>query len=56
VDTSVGAAGAMEDNIALVEIAKRVLNSALNGRPRSLPLPPHVVRAVVGERELEGWH
>ena len=53
VNARVGPAGAGDGDVAAVELAERVLDQALNRRAGRLALPADVVRAVVGEGELE---
>ena len=56
VHARVGPAGAGDADIAAIELAKRVLDQPLDRRARRLPLPADVVRAVVGEGDLERRH
>src|SRR5437660_12082115 len=56
VNAGVGSAGAHDGDVALVELAQRLLEQTLNGDARRLTLPADEVGAVVRNRDFAGRH
>jgi hypothetical protein len=55
-DAGIGAPGARDRNVTILEFAQRRFEQTLNRGPDRLPLPADVIGPVVGENDCERRH